>query len=112
MIQKLSNRFRFLDSLIRKRATGSPKELAQRLGITERAWHKIRDELVNDLNLPLAYDPVRKTYYYTEEGQFIFGFQRKLTTDDMEKLDGGRVVEHCELSQHFMGVEKFVLLNL
>ncbi|MGF7217380.1 hypothetical protein GGR92_003553 [Spirosoma lacussanchae] len=34
MIQKLANRFRFLDSLIRKRATGSPKELAQRLGIT------------------------------------------------------------------------------
>ncbi|PHK37184.1 hypothetical protein VF13_36780 [Nostoc linckia z16] len=45
MIQKLSNRFRFLDYLIRKRATGSPRELAQRLGITERAWHKIRDEL-------------------------------------------------------------------
>ncbi|GAB3023558.1 hypothetical protein [Spirosoma pulveris] len=90
MIQKLSNRLRFLDSLIRKRATGSPKELAQRLGITERAWYKIRDELINDLNLPLAYDPVRKTYYYTEEGQFIFGFQRKLTNDDMEKLEGGR----------------------
>ncbi|MCC5612905.1 hypothetical protein LC612_41025 [Nostoc sp. CHAB 5834] len=34
MIQKLANRFRYLDSLIRKRATGSPKEVAERLGIT------------------------------------------------------------------------------
>lgn len=92
VIQKLANRFRFLDSLISKGATGSPKELAERLGITERAWHKIRDELVNDLNLPLAYDPIRKTYYYTEAGQLVFEFRRKLTTDDMEKLEGGRWV--------------------
>ncbi|MGF7218329.1 hypothetical protein GGR92_004506 [Spirosoma lacussanchae] len=61
--------------------------------ITERAWHKIRDELVNDLNLPLAYDPVRKTYYYTEEGQLVFGFQRKLNNSDMEKLEGGRKLQ-------------------
>ncbi|MVM40916.1 hypothetical protein GO730_29860 [Spirosoma sp. HMF3257] len=53
MLQKLTNRFVYLDSLIRKRATGSPKELATRLGITERAWYNLRDELVNDLGLPL-----------------------------------------------------------
>lgn len=93
MIQKLANRFHHLDALIQKRATGTPGELAERLGITERAWHKIRDELVNDLNLPLAYDPQRKTYYYTEEGQLMFEFRRKLTTDDMEKLEGGRFVQ-------------------
>ncbi len=93
MIQKLANRFRHLDSLIRKRATGSPRELAQRLGITERAWHKIRDELVHDLNLLLAYDPHSQTYYYTEEGQLVFEFRRKLSLDDMEKLEGGRLVQ-------------------
>lgn len=93
MIQKLANRFHHLDSLIRKRATGTPGELAERLGITERAWHKIRDELVNDLNLPLAYDPHCKTYYYTEEGQLVFEFRKKLTNDDMEKLEGGHFVQ-------------------
>ncbi|WP_460667194.1 hypothetical protein [Larkinella knui] len=35
MITKLHNRYEALDSLIRKRATGSPKELAQKLGIGE-----------------------------------------------------------------------------
>ena len=89
MIQKLANRFAYLDTLIRKRATGCPKELAKRLGITERAWFKIRDELVSELGLPLAYDPHRQTYYYTEEGQLVFQFMRKLDTDSMEKLEGG-----------------------
>lgn len=91
MIQKLINRFAYLDLLIRKRATGSPKELATRLGITERAWFKIRDELVNELDLPLAYDPNRQTYYYTEEGKLVFGFQRTLSVNEMEKLEGGRL---------------------
>lgn len=92
MIQKLVNRFSYLDSLVRKRATGSPKELAKRLGITERAWYKIRDELVNDLNVPLAYDSHRQTYYYAQEGQLIFQFQRRLDTNRMEELEGGRFV--------------------
>jgi predicted transcriptional regulator len=93
MIDKLANRFQYLDTLIRKRATGTPKELAERLGITERAWYKIRDELIHDLNVPLAYDSQRQTYYYTEAGQFMFGFCRSLTTSDMEELKGGWSVQ-------------------
>ncbi len=93
MIDKLANRFHHLNTLIRKRATGTPKELAERLGITERAWYKIRDELIHDLNVPLAYDPQRQTYYYTEAGQFVFGFCRSLTTSDMEELEGGGSIQ-------------------
>lgn len=89
MIQKLVNRFTYLDALIRRGATGTPGQLAQRLGLTERAWYNLRDELINDLNVPIAYDADRQTYYYREEGQLLFQFQRKLTTDDMEKLEGG-----------------------
>ena len=92
MIQKLVNRFSHLDSLIRKRATGCPKTLAGRLCITVRAWYKIRDELVHDLGLPLAYDSQRQTYYYKEEGQLVFEFRRTLNTDDLEKLEGGRLL--------------------
>lgn len=90
MIQKLVNRFTYLDALLKKRATGTPCQLAERLGLTERAWYKLRDELVNDLDVPIAYDPHAQTYYYREEGQLLFAFQRKLTTDNMEKLEGGR----------------------
>ena len=91
MIHKLSNRFAYLDTLIRKQATGSPKDLAERLGMTERGWYKLRDELINDLHVPLAYDPVRQTYYYTQEGQLLFQFLKKLDNESMEKIEGGRL---------------------
>lgn len=97
MIQKLSDRFSFLDALIRKRSTGSPKALAARLGLTERAWYKLRDELINDLGLPLAYDAHRQTYYYTEEGQLVFQFLRKLDADRMEKLEGGQALRSVDI---------------
>lgn len=86
MVQKLSNRFSYLDSLVRMQATGCPKKLAERLGITERAWYKIRDELINDLNVPLAYDSQRQTYYYTQRGQLIFRFQ-PATTNSLEERE-------------------------
>ena len=108
MIQKLANRFMYLDSLIRKRATGCPKELAKRLGISERTWFKIRDELVNELDLPLAYDQHRETYYYTEEGQLIFEFRRKLNVNDMEKLEGGGALAGSLLPIDFRGFLGFL----
>ncbi len=89
MIQKVSNRFSYLNALICQCATGCPKELATRLGITERAWYKLRDELIHDLGVPIAYDPQRQTYYYTEDGELLFQFRRRLTNDDMQKLEGG-----------------------
>lgn len=111
MIQKLSNRFSYLDALIRKRATGTPKELAKRLGLTERAWYKLRDELINDLGLPLAYDSQRKTYYYTEEGQLVFQFMRKLDTNQMEKLEGGRGLQMSHYPINF-DVIRFTALEV
>ncbi len=70
MLFKLRQRLSYLNQLIKQRATGSPKELARKLGITERAWYKLRDELINDLNLPIDYCPHSRSYVYTEEGSF------------------------------------------
>jgi hypothetical protein len=76
MILKLQHRFVYLNYLLKNKATGTPKELASKLGLTERAWYKLRDQLVNDLELPIAYCNERRSYYYTEEGSFEFGFRR------------------------------------
>ncbi|MET3128351.1 hypothetical protein ABID42_003470 [Arcicella rosea] len=89
MIFKICQRLSYLDRLIKLKATGTPKELSQKLGITERAWYKYRDELINDLNLPITYCPFSRSYIYTEEGSFEIGF-RKLTKNETEKLNGGR----------------------
>lgn len=89
MIWKYYQRLRYINQLIKTKATGTPKELAHKLGITERAWYKLRDELVNDLNLPIQYCPHNRSYVYTEAGSFEIGF-KKLSDDQSANLNGGR----------------------
>jgi hypothetical protein len=73
---KLQQRMEYLNYLLKNKATGTPRELATKLRITERAWYKFRDQLINDLQLPIAYCPKQRTYYYTEPGSFEFGFKK------------------------------------
>jgi hypothetical protein len=86
MIWKMKQRLGHLNLLIKQKATGTPKQLAMKLGITERAWYKLRDSLIN--SLPIDYCPHRQSYYYTEEGSFEMGF-RRLPPNETEKLQGG-----------------------
>lgn len=88
MLWKICERLNYVNTLIKQKSTGTPKELAQKLGITERAWYKFRDELVNDLNLPIDYCPYTRSYIYTEEGNFEIGF-RKLPKEETVNLNGG-----------------------
>jgi len=89
MLFKVHQRLTYLNHLIKQRATGSPKELSRKLGITERAWYKFKDELVNDLNLPIDYCPHSRSYVYTEEGSFEIGF-KKIPPDKAANLNGGK----------------------
>jgi hypothetical protein len=89
MLFKVHQRLIYLNHLIKQKATGSPKELARKLCITERAWYKFRDELVNDLNLPIEYCTHSRSYVYTEEGSFEIGF-KKLPPDKAANLNGGK----------------------
>lgn len=90
MIKKLSHRLEQLDYLLRTKATGNPTELATKLGISERAWFKFRDELVNEMHVPLAYCPILRSYYYTAAGKIEIGFKR-LDDNKKEHLRGGTV---------------------
>ena len=73
-IQKYLERILRIDDLIRRRATGSPKELAAKLGVSER--------LVYDyLNIIRRYDAIIKysyefnSYFYVNDGYFEIGFK-------------------------------------
>ena len=55
-----------LDGLIRRKQTGSPQQLANRLGISVRSVFRLLSEM-KDLGLPVAYSSVDQTYYYTKE---------------------------------------------
>lgn len=70
-LKQTLDRFSRLDYLIRHRATGTPEELAEKLGITRSTWFRLKEELTLDLGLPIAYDPLAQTYYYTETVQVV-----------------------------------------
>ena len=89
MYTEFKNKLEHLDALIRRKATGNPKELADKLGISERAWYRLRDFLTNNLQVPLSYCPKRKSYYYQREGNLTLGW-RPLRDDQTGNISGGR----------------------
>ncbi|MGB4414104.1 MAG: hypothetical protein WBI53_04355 [Paludibacter sp.] len=55
-----------LHRLIQLQETGTPKQLAERLGINRAELYLCIEELIS-FNLPLAYSFRRKTFYYKDE---------------------------------------------
>ncbi|WP_106792748.1 hypothetical protein [Aquimarina sp. Aq78] len=65
-----------IDQLTRLQATGSPEQLASRLGISKTKLYRIID-LMKELNAPISYDVSTQSYVYVEEVGFKFGFYLK-----------------------------------
>jgi predicted DNA-binding transcriptional regulator YafY len=60
-----------IDHLVRTRATGTPVQLAERLGISERKLYRLISEL-RDQGFPITYDKPADTYYYSEPVKIEF----------------------------------------
>ena len=74
-IEKLQQ-IKRLDSLIRRRATGSPSELAERLELSERQLYNIMN-MLKDMDAPVAYSTGEQTYYYERNVKLILGFENE-----------------------------------
>lgn len=84
-------RYRQLHHLISKGATGNAKQLAVKLGVTERQVYNYLNEL-RDMNIPIEYDPVWQTYYYTKPVHFEFFYGIiPLSDSDLTQIDGGHI---------------------
>ncbi|MBN2237039.1 MAG: HTH domain-containing protein, partial [Bacteroidales bacterium] len=57
-----------IDQLIRHNATGSPKELASRLRITERTVYRIIRQL-KEIGFPIYFNKAIRSYCYEYEGK-------------------------------------------
>ncbi|AZQ59886.1 DNA-binding protein [Maribacter sp. MJ134] len=62
-------RLQQLHLLIEDEQTGSPKELARRMYISERLVYNLIDRL-KDYKASICYDRSRKTYYYYDDFRF------------------------------------------
>ena len=86
-IQKYIERLRYLDSLIQTRATGTVKQLAKKLDVTEISVLKIIKEM-KDMGCPIKYCRRRNCYYYTQEDKVVLTFFDK-DDNDLKRYPGG-----------------------
>lgn len=73
MQKEIFHRLERIDQLIRIKATGTPTELAGKLGISERTVYEYLN-LMKELGAPIKFNSYRQTYYYDEEGMFNISF--------------------------------------
>lgn len=62
-----------IDALIRRSATGTPKQLAHRLNISERGLFKTLN-LMKKMGAPIYYSISKESYTYKYEVEFRAGF--------------------------------------
>lgn len=88
------NRIRRLDALIRRKSTGTPRELADKLKISERWLYIFLDELRHELNCPIQYDRKRQSYVYSTKGKVMIDFTEELEDKQLGDVYGGKSFEN------------------
>jgi predicted DNA-binding transcriptional regulator YafY len=69
--------------------TGSPKQFAKRLGISESRLYRIIDEM-KDLNVPIDYSRQNETYFYLEPFEMDISCTfRRLTDKEQKNISAG-----------------------
>jgi hypothetical protein len=84
------NRIERMDTLIRRKSTGTPKELADKLNISERWLYIFLDELRTELNCPIRYDRRKRSYVYEIPGRVLIKFKSEIETEELKKVSGGK----------------------
>lgn len=85
LIQQLQQLER-LDALIRRKSTGSPKELARKFSVSERTIYNLL-EVLRQMGAEIEYCHTRCSYYYTFQIKFGYGFVKDFNVG--EKNDKG-----------------------
>lgn len=73
MQKDILHRLTRIDYLIRIKGTGTPVQLAEKLGISERTVYEYLN-LMKEFGAPIKFDPYRESYYYEVEGNFLVCF--------------------------------------
>jgi predicted DNA-binding transcriptional regulator YafY len=84
------NRLERLDYFIRIKATGTPQELASKLGLSRSSLYEYINVL-KERGAVIHFCRKRHCFYYQEEGCFQFTFMKKeFTPEEKEKLTTDR----------------------
>jgi len=77
-----------MDALIQQKRTGPPKELSEKLGISERWLYIFLDELKTELDCTIRYDRSKCSYIYEKQGKVVLGFE-KISVEEKKEISGG-----------------------
>jgi len=77
---KYISRILRINALVKLRATGSPRELAGKLGISERRVYEYINNM-KELGAPIAFSYYYNSYIYYIDGELVISF----TTEQIEK---------------------------
>jgi hypothetical protein len=72
-LQQIINRIIYLDSLVRTKSTGSVKQLAKKMNLSERAVYQYIN-ILKDLGGPIKFCKKRSSYYYEYGGKVVMSF--------------------------------------
>lgn len=64
--------FMRLHELILLGQTGKPKELANKLGFSERSLHYYISFMKNEMNAPIVYETTSESYVYAQKCKLCF----------------------------------------
>ena len=78
---KQLERLRKVHQLIKQEKTGTPKELAGRLDISERQLYNILEQL-KEFNASLIFNRKRNTYYYDYDFDLLVNISVQVLVDD------------------------------
>ena len=76
LIENIVTRLKRIDRLVRLKATGSPQDLASRLGISTSTLYEHMDTMKRVFGAPLRYCRKRQSYVYDEEGKLELTFKK------------------------------------
>lgn len=93
-----------IDGLIRRKATGPPKELASRLNVSERTIYNIIDQM-KIMGAPIKYCSSSSNYRYDSPVSFSFRFIP--SENENKSIQGGRhnnfmrLQDFCSATMYF-----------
>ncbi|KAA2240173.1 hypothetical protein F0L74_28820 [Chitinophaga agrisoli] len=76
MSREIFHRIQRIDYFIRIKNTGTPAELAEKIGICERSVYLYLN-IMKELGAPIKFSNSRQSYYYDEDGSFMMAFHPK-----------------------------------
>jgi len=78
-----------MDQLIRFKSTGTPRNLARRLSISEASLYRLIDTL-REMGAPIEFSVCSQSYVYSSEVNFMCGFfLKELSYVEIQAVNGG-----------------------